>query len=82
MLYSIKNRDVLENLIELVSLQSQVKAVKLQVKLGKQIFHEDMRKRFEPDADTTKNSPTDFTKTMMLTCKGNNKALENLDEKL
>ena len=56
--------------------------MKLQDKLGKQIFHEDMRKRSELDADTTKKSPKDFTKTMMLTGKGNNKALEKLDEKL
>ena len=34
MLYSIKNREDLKNLNELVSLQYQVKAVKLQDKLG------------------------------------------------
>ena len=44
MLYSIKDREDLENLNELVSLQDQVKTVKLQDKLGKQNFHEDMKK--------------------------------------
>ena len=34
MLYSIRNREDLENLNELVSLQDQVKVVKLQDKLG------------------------------------------------
>ena len=34
MLYSIKDREDLENLNELVSLQEQVKVVKLQDKLG------------------------------------------------
>ena len=48
MLYSIKNVDDLENLNELVSLQDQVKVVKLQDKLGKQNFHEDMKTVFEP----------------------------------
>ena len=48
MLYSIKDREDLENLEELVSLESQVKAVREQNKLGKQNFREDMKKVFEP----------------------------------
>ena len=44
MLYSIKDREDLENLEELVSLQDQVKVVRLQDKLVKQNFHEDMKK--------------------------------------
>ena len=48
MLYSIKNVDDLENINELASLQNQVKAVRLQDKLGKQNFHENMKKVFEP----------------------------------
>ena len=47
MLYSIKNREDLENLNELASLQDQVRAVSLQDKLGKQNFHEDMKKLFD-----------------------------------
>ena len=46
MLYSIKDREDLENLEELVSLENQVKVVRLQDKLGKQNFHEDMKKSF------------------------------------
>ena len=48
MLYSIKNREDLEKLEDLVSLQNQVKDVRLQDKLGEQNFHEDMKKVFEP----------------------------------
>ena len=44
MLCSIKDREDLENINELVSLQDQVKTVKLQDKLGKQNFDEDMKK--------------------------------------
>ena len=47
MLYSIKNIEDLENLEELASLQNQVKVVRLQDKLGKQNFHENMKKVFE-----------------------------------
>ena len=38
MLYSIKDREDLEKLNELVSLENQVKVVRLQDKLGKKIF--------------------------------------------
>ena len=48
MLYSIKDREDFEKLNKLVLLESQVKAVRLQDKLGKQKFHEDMKKVFEP----------------------------------
>ena len=44
MLYSIKDREDLENLNELVSLQDQVKTVRLQDKLGEQNFHENIKK--------------------------------------
>ena len=44
MLYSIKDREDLENLNKLVSLQDQVKVVKLQDKLGEQNFHENIKK--------------------------------------
>ena len=39
MLYSIKDREDLENLEELVSRENQVKVVRLQDKLGEQNFH-------------------------------------------
>ena len=44
MLYSIKKVEDIKHLSELVTLQDQVNAVKLQDKLGKQNFHEDMKK--------------------------------------
>ena len=47
MLYSIKDREDRQNLNELVSLESQVKAVRLQDELGKQNFHENMKKVIE-----------------------------------
>ena len=44
MLYSIKDREDSEKLNDLVSLENQVKIVRLQDILGKQNFHEDMKK--------------------------------------
>ena len=44
MLFPIKNSEDLKILNELVSLQDQVKVVKLQDKLGEQNFHEDIKK--------------------------------------
>ena len=64
MLYSIKDREDLEKLEELVSLQNQVKVVRLQDKLGKQNFHEDMKKVFEPVTKSLENTSQDITKTI------------------
>ena len=44
MLYSIKNIEDLKDLNELVTLQDQVKAVKLQDKLGEQNYHQKSEK--------------------------------------
>ena len=44
MLFSIKDREDLENLNELVSFENQLKAKRLQDKLDKQNFHDDMKK--------------------------------------
>ena len=82
MLYSIKHRKDLENLNELVSLQDQVKTVRLQDKLGKQNFHEDMKKVFEPITKSLENSSQDITKSITETSLKNNQAIENLDNKL
>ena len=62
MLYPIKDRKDLENLNELVSLQDQVKEVRLQDKLGKQKFHEDMKKLVKPVNITIKDVSEDATK--------------------
>ena len=82
MLYSIKNREDLENLNELVSLQDQVKVVKLQDKLGKQNFHENMKKVFEPVTKSLESTSQDITKTITENSINNNKAIENINEKI
>ena len=82
MLFAINNGEDLENLNVLVSLQDQVKAVRLQNKLGKQNFHEDMKKVFELVTKRIKDVSEDVTKTMMITSKENIQALENLNNKL
>ena len=82
MLYSIKDREDLQNLNELVSLQNQVKVVKLQDKLGKHNFHEDMKKVFEPVTKSLENTSENITKTLTEKSINNNKAIENLNEKI
>ena len=54
----------MENLEELVSLEDQVKVVRLQDKLDKQNFHEDMTKVFEPVTKSLENTSQDKTKTI------------------
>ena len=82
MLYSIKDREDLENLNELLSLQDQVKTVRLQDKLGEQNFHENIKKVFEPVTKTIENTSQDITKTITETSLKNNEAIENLNNKL
>ena len=82
MLYSIKDREDLKNLEELVSLENQVKVVKLQDKLGKQNFHEDMKNVFEPVTKSLESTSLDITKTISETSIKNNQAIENLNNKL
>ena len=82
MLFATNNREDLERLNEVASLQDQVKAVRLQDKFGKQNFHEDMKKVFAPVTKTIKHVSEDVTKTtMMVTSKENNRALENINNK-
>ena len=81
MLYSIKNGDNFGNFRVNLS-KSQVKELPLQNKMGKQNLHENIEKIFGPVTDIIKSTSQDLTKTMMLTSKGNNKALENLNNKL
>ena len=82
MLFTINNRQDLENLNGLASLQDQVKAVRIQDKLGKQNFYEDMKKVFEPMTDAIKNTSENITKTISETYNKNNRAIENLKEKI
>ena len=82
MLYSIKNIEDLEKLNEAVSLQKQVQEVRLQNKLGDQNYHEDMNKLFKPMTDAIKNTSENITKTITEKSINNNKAIENLNEKI
>ena len=82
MLYSIKDREDLEKLNELASLQDQVKVVKLQDKLGKQNFHEDMKKVFEPVTKSLENTSEILTKAITESSIKNNQAIENVNNKL
>ena len=82
MLYSIKDRGDLEKLNELVSLQDQVKVVKLQDKLGEQNFHEDMKKVFEPVTKSLENTSQNITKTIAETSPKNSQSIENINNKL
>ena len=82
MMFPIRDREDLEKLNELVSLQEQVKVVRLQDKLGEQNFHEDMKKVFEPVTKSLENTSENLTKAITESSKDNNLALENLNNKL
>ena len=81
-MFPIKDREDLAKLNELVSLQDQVIVVRLQDKLGKHNFHENMKKLYEPLTDTIKNTSENITKTITESSKENNLALENLNNKI
>ena len=82
MLYSIKDREYLEKLEDLVSLQNQVKVAKLQDKLGEQNFHEYMKKVFEPVTKSLKNISENITNAITDSSIKNNQAIENVNNKL
>ena len=71
----------MENLNGLVSLNNQVDELRLQDKLVKQKFHENFKKLYEPLSETIKNTSGIITKTMMLSSKENNTALEKIFDK-
>ena len=81
MLYSIKNLEDLKDLIEAVSLQNQVKAVKLQDRLGEPNYHQNAEKLCKPFTDSIKTTFENLSKTITETSINNNKAIENLKEK-
>ena len=82
MMFPIRNIEDLQNLNEAVSLQNQVKVVRLQDKLGKQNFHENMEEVFEPLTDTLKKTSDNIAKTITENSINNNKVIENLNEKI
>ena len=71
----------MKKLNELVSLQIQLNALGFQNELGKQNFHEDDKKVFEPGTVSIKIVSEDVTKTTKETSKGNDKALASLNNK-
>ena len=82
MLYAIKNREDLENLEKLASLENQVKVIKLQDKLGKQNFRENIKKVFEPVTKSLENTSENLTKAITETSIKNNLAIENINNNL
>jgi len=82
MLYAVKNIEGLEKVAELFALQDQIKEVRLQDKFGKQNYHYDSNKLFEPMIDTIKNTSENITKTITETSIKNNEAISDLNEKV
>ena len=84
MVFPIRNVEDLKNLNEAVSLQNQVKVVRLQDKLVKQNFHENIRKEevFEPLTNTLKKTSDNITKTITENSNKNNKVISDLNEKI
>ena len=82
MLYPIGNVEDLQKLNELVSLENQLQAKRLQDRLGKQNFHEDMKKVSEPVTKSIKDVSEEVTKTITENSNNNNKGLEMLNNKL
>ena len=82
MLYPINNREDLQKIDDAVLLQNQVRAVRLQDKLGDQNHHEDAKKLLKPMTDAIKNTSENITKTLTENSINNNKAIENLNEKI
>ena len=82
MLYPINNREDLQKLNDAVLLQNQVQEVRLQNKLGDQNYHEDINKFFKPMTDELKNTSEKITRTLTENSINNNKAIENINEKI
>ena len=82
MLFPIRNVGDLQNLNDAISLQNEVKVVRLQDKLGKQNFHEDMKKVFEPVTKSLENTSESLAKAITESSIDNNLALEKLNNKL
>ena len=81
-MFAINNREDLDKLEELASLQDQVKVVRLQDKLGEQNFHEDIKKVFEPVTKSLENTSENLTKAITETSIKNNLAIENINNNL
>ena len=62
MTYSIKNKDELKDLDELDDLQSKIKQVRLNEKLGKQSYHYEIKELFQTFSDTLENTSQEIKK--------------------
>ena len=82
MLYPINNKEDLRKLDEAVSLQNQVKEVRIQDRLGEQNYLEDTKKLFKPMTDTIRNTSENVMKTLTENSINNNKTIENINEKI
>ena len=82
MMFPTRNIEDLQNLNQAVSLRNQVKVVRLQNRLGKQNFHEDMEEVFEPLTNTLKKNSENITKNITETSIKNNKAISDLNENI
>ena len=72
----------MEKLNEFILLNYQRDEIPLQDNLGKQNFFETVKFLYEPLGDTIEDFPRDLTESITETSIKNNKALENLNEKL
>ena len=81
-MFPIRNVEDLQNLNEAVSLQNQVKVVRLQEKLGEQNFHEDLKEVYEPLTNTLEKTSENIKKTITESSINNNKAISDLNEKI
>ena len=66
----------------MILLKDQVQEVRLQDKLGEQNYREDAKKLFKPMTDEIKNTSEKIAKTLTENSINNNKAIENLNEKI
>ena len=82
MMFPIRNVEDLQKLKEAVSLESQVKVVRLQDKLGEQNYHQNAEKLYKPVTDTIKNNSEKLTKTLTESSILNKEALNDLNNKL
>ena len=72
----------MEKFNESVSLRSHLKALGLQVKLGKQSVHEDLKEVFEPVTKPIKDVSEDVTKTQKVTSEENIEAITVLNDQV
>ena len=79
-LYGLYNENDLEKLNELASLKNQVEELGLQDQMGKQNFHDDMKKLVEPNTDIVEDVSTDLKKPLTETSKMGYKPVSNLKE--